>query len=661
MKLRKLESHPIIRKHYDVGDQLKRHIYSRSLKAFAQGDAQRDGIQSFDDVRSRQKAVRSFFAKSIGGLPPLRDKIKSINAGVVEGRGFKIEKIIFESRPGTFVTSNLYLPNNLSKPRAAVLFLCGHYEQAKHDPEYQMVCQTLVQAGLIVLAMDPIGQGERLSYPEDEAIKHGILWGIIEHDYAGAQCIPLGKGIARYFVHDAIRAVDYLISRPEVDAKKIGVTGNSGGGTQASMLMLSDTRIAAAAPATFIMNRESYLWTGQAQDAEQIWPGYTARGFDHEDIILSMCPKPVRVLAVKSDFFPIEGTRRTVDRCRRFWEMAGKPAKLDIVEDSSTHQYTPFLAEAAAEFFVNQLMGVSKPPGIKPKLFPARKLWCTKTGQIRTENEKARAVHEENIDHLAECRSITKNAGKALAWLRKRVVTPRMSCDLNLRVFLPERAGDLTAQQGYWWSQPSLLGHGIMFSSYLRKKKEATTIVAIWDGGTTALVQNRKWVSEQCSKGNSVFVVDVSGVGALQPNPLNLNPIIGFYGAMHKFADDLLWLDDDLAALRTYDVIRAFDVVQKWPNTDCAKMEVLALGNHGVYAQLATALDRRVCNIEVKEGISSYSSMVAARYYDYEDVKSVILHGSLGHFDLPDISEWTAARTDASRSMGCKLSTSKKV
>jgi hypothetical protein len=90
----------------------------------------------------------------------------------------------------------------------------------------------------------------------------------------------------------------------------IGVTGNSRGGTQASLVRLADPRVAAAAPATFIMNRETYQRTGQPQDAEQIWPGFTGAGFDHEDILLAMAPKPVCVLAVTSDFFPIEGTHR---------------------------------------------------------------------------------------------------------------------------------------------------------------------------------------------------------------------------------------------------------------------------------------------------------------------------------------------------------------
>jgi hypothetical protein len=281
------------------------------------------------------------------------------------------------------VTANLYLPLNRPAGRtAAVLFLSGHHNTAKVVPEYQIVCQTLARAGLIVLAQDPVGQGERLSYFDPETQTNAVGIGTRDHDYAGAQARLLGDTLARYMLHDAMRGIDYLISRPEVDAAKIGVTGNSGGGTQTSLMMLADPRVAAAAPATFIMNRETYQRTGQPQDAEQIWPGFTGAGLDHEDILLALAPKPVCVLAVTSDFFPIEGTRRSVTRARRFWELAGRGGSLELVEDDSTHAYTPKLAQAAARFFARHLLGTEVDlTGFEPQPFPPERLHATKAGR----------------------------------------------------------------------------------------------------------------------------------------------------------------------------------------------------------------------------------------------------------------------------------------
>ena len=635
-KLLPLEQAPYVRFYWDVGDQLKTHVYQRSVAAFGRGDAARDCIRSRAALGRRQREVRQFFLKSLGGLPPAGTPLHARFAGKVAGDGFTIEKIIFESRPDAFVTTNLYLPSGLKGKTGAVLFLCGHDAGAKQYAVYQSVCQTLVQSGLVVLALDPIGQGERFSYHDPKTGKLAVSPCCPEHDYAGAQCLPLGHSLARYFLHDAMRGIDFLLARPEVDPKRIGVTGNSGGGTQTAMVMLADPRIAAAAPATFIMNRESYLWTGQAQDAEQIWPGFTAAGYDHEDILLAMCPKPVRVLAVESDFFPIEGTRRTVERCRRLWELEGKPGNLDLVEDAATHAYTPRLSAAAAEFFAQHFLGVRKRVAARVAVFPPDKLWCTKSGQVVGELPGARAVYHENQQALKECAK-QKPPGRAaaLAWLRDRVVGPRMACDLNPRFMPPEPWGDLTVTQAFWWSQPGLLNHGMLFQPPKPSKRPVT--LAVWDGGTTALRAHGTWIRAQCRKGRAVLVLDVSGVGALRPNPLNSQPPLEFYGVIHKLASDLLWLGDDLAALRTYDVTRALDVIGIWPCLDTGKVECYAHSNQGVYAQLAAALDRRIKEIQVVGGIGSYTAFVRKHHYPAHDISSLLVHGIIPHGDLPTL------------------------
>jgi len=633
-KLLTLEQAPYVRYYWDVGDQLKTHVYQRSVAAFARGDAARDGIRSRAALGRRQREVRDFFLKSLGGLPPASKPLKARLAGIVAGDRFKIEKIIFESRPGAFVTTNLYLPSGLKGRTGAVLFLCGHFAGAKQNEEYQAVCQTLAQAGLVVLAQDPIGQGERFSYHNPKTGEQAVSCCCPEHDYAGAQCLPLGHSLARYFLHDAMRGIDYLLTRPEVDPKRIGVTGNSGGGTQTAMVMLADPRIAAAAPATFIMNRESYLWTGQAQDAEQIWPGFTAAGYDHEDILLAMCPKPVRVLAVESDFFPIEGTRRTVERCRRLWELEGKPENLDLVEDAATHAYTPRLAAAAAEFFAQHFLGVRRRVAARVAVFLPDKLWCTKSGQVVGELPGARAVYHENQQALNECAK-QKQPGRAaaLAWLRDRVVGPRVTCDLNPRFMPAEPCGDLTVTQAFWWSQPGLLNHGILFQPPKATKQPVT--LAIWDGGTTALQAHWPWIRGQCRKGRALLVLDVSGVGALRPNPLNALPPQEFYGVIHKLASDLLWLGDDLAALRIYDVTRALDVIGIWPGLNAGKVACYAHGNQGVYAQLAAALDPRIKSIQVVGGIGSYTAFVRKHHYAQHDITSLLVRGIIPRGDLP--------------------------
>ncbi|MCC7518731.1 MAG: prolyl oligopeptidase family serine peptidase [Verrucomicrobiae bacterium] len=638
MDLRLLEKQPPVRGYWDVGDQLKRHIYERALEAFARGDARRDAIRARPALAVRQRMIRREFLRGIGGLPPTGGRVPAQTTGFVRGKGFRIEKVIFESRPRTYVTANLYLPDGLDGPRGAVQFLCGHHMLAKHQPEYQAVCQTLAGAGLVVFAQDPVGQGERFSYPDDASRRAGIGWGTTEHDHAGAQCVPLGDGLARWFLHDAMRGFDYLASRPEVDPRRMGVTGNSGGGTQTSLMMLADPRVAAAAPATFLMSRESYMQTGQAQDAEQIWHGFTAAGLDHEDILLAMCPKPVCVLAVKSDFFPIEGTRRTVERCRRLWRLCGKSADLALVEDASVHRYTPRLAAAAAEFFARHLLGARTVHRPKVSPFPPSRLWCTKSGQVMGELPGARAVLHENRDRLHQVLAARPSRERAVAWLRRRIFRMRTRSALNPRFIPLGRLGALEVEAAFWWSQPCLLGHGCLFRPSKPRAHRLPVVLAIWDGGSVCLRPHLAWIRAQGRLGKAVLVLDTAGEGALAPNALNPCGSRGRFGALHKFSDDLMWLGDDLAMLRAWDVTRALDVIAEWPGLDPRRVALHAEGCHGVCGQLAASADPRVRRLTVGGGFCSFASFVGARHYVSDGIRSTLVHGILRWSDLGDFA-----------------------
>lgn len=639
--LRELDSYAFGYTH--PGSQLKDHIYERSRRWFALGDAERDALATREAVTARQTLAREALLAGIGGLPPPNTPLNPQMTGVVQGDGFRIEKVIFESRPRHYVTANLYLPDRLEGRTAAVQFLCGHLVAAKQQPEYQAVCQTLVRAGLVVLAQDPVGQGERLSY-FDPATQQALVPPCTrDHDTAGAQCRMLGDGIARYFLHDAMRGIDYLLSRPEVDPARIGVTGNSGGGTQTSLVMLGDPRIAAAAPATFIMTRDSYLRTGQPQDAEQIWPGYTRAGCDHEDILIAMAPKPVCVLAVTSDFFPIEGTRRSVSRARRIWDLFGKGANLELVEDRWTHSYTPPLARAAARFFAKHLLGRDVDlAGFTPAPFPAERLRCTKTGQVKTEFADAEFVFDATAARLAEAERarralpVEQRKKHALDWLRREVERDRAAILPNLRVIeRARRAGEFEVDVGFWWSQPDLANLAMLIRPAGGSVARPIS-VAVWDDGTAAISKHAGWIAQRCAEGRAVLVVNLSGVGPLRPNPINAGDMHGFYGTWHKFVDDLDWMGDSLVALRTSELLRTIDVLSEWPLANTSDVRLYGHGRLGVHARLAAALDARIAGCDWEESFK-FSDFLRTRIYETREVKTIVLPGVLRHLDLDEL------------------------
>lgn len=635
---------------YDVKDQLKQHVYQRSAEAFAAGDRARDAIQTLKQLDQRRAAAREAFLDGIGGLPHTDEPLSARVSGVTQIEGIRIENIVFQSRPQTYVTSNMYIPDGLVEPSAAVLFVCGHFAEGRLAAEYQSVCQTIARAGLIVLAIDPIGQGERSSYYDPATQQMPVLRTTADHEQAGAQCWPLGDGLARYFIHDIIRAVDYMCTRPEIDPARIGITGNSGGGLQTSMAMLVEPRIAAAAPATFIMSRESYLYVGHAQDAEQIWPGMTALGFDHEDLVLAMAPKPVLVLAAQYDFFPIEGTRRTVERTRRFWTMYDQTERLALFEDKSQHCYSEAMANAAAAFFAEHLLGRIGVPERAAAIVQVdvERLLCTTGGQVRGEYADARGPFEENMDQLCQwedsraVRSGPDQKEQALAWLRRKVIAARTSCDLNPRQLSVASVHELEVSSWLWWSQAGLFNHAYMFrrSNFIGQK--LPVVIAVWKRGTRELSAHWNWISETAAAGKVVVVLDVVGEGAVTPNAISPSGLYDRFGTIHKLTTDLFWLDDSLAALRTYDVLRSIELVAQMDDIDADAIQLYGEGKFSLYAQLAKVLDHKglVRGLTVHHGLTSIADWLRDPFYDKHDVLGTVMPGMLKYFDLPDLLLW---------------------
>ncbi|MFC0330320.1 alpha/beta hydrolase family protein [Paenibacillus sepulcri] len=636
---------------FDVRSQLPRLVYEAAMRAAAEGERERAKLQTIADVERRQMAVREGIERSVGGMPPMDTPLNPWISGIVEGSGFRIEKVIFESRPNVHVTANLYVPAGIERPRGAVLLLCGHREKAKHCDEYQTACHHLVHAGLVVLAIDPIGQGERLNL-FDPVTRQALMSSVRDHENAGRRLMPMGDSLARFMLHDAIRAIDYLCTRPEVDPNRIGAIGHSGGGMQTSLLMMYDRRLAAAAPGGFIMNRPYFLLTGKTQDAEQKWPGFSASGFDHEDIVLAMAPRPVLVLATTYDSVPIEGPRHTVGVNKRFWELFGQGDRLELYEDENAHRFTVPLVRAAVRFFSKHLLETSGPPAEKSiELLPPEQLWCTRSGQVIGELDGAMGIYDENGKRLAEIESERRQLQggmlkqKAVEWLRSAVYAGRCPVDLN-----PRHAGGgvydgMLVSRAVWWSQRGLLNHALFFSDDCPESGKRPVTIAVWDRGTHCLEPHASWIRQACSAGRIVMVLNPTAVGPLLPHldepdedPYKL------FGVLDKHTDELMWLGDSLAAMRVYDVLRAVDLAAGMADViDEEDIELYGCGRYAVYAGWAAMLQPKVKSVRMDRSFGSLAEWIRSPWGEPEDSLSYILPGMLRYFDLPDMDRWLEA------------------
>jgi dienelactone hydrolase len=644
--------------YYNLPKCIDNYVKARSIAAFDRSDSDRDSIENIIEFEERRAFLKGKFIEMLGGLPETGQPAKFDIIGVEQFDGFKVEKIIFESRPNTFVSANVYIPDGIVGKTGAVIFASGHYEDAKHSEEYHTVCQYMVKAGLIVLAQDPIGQGERVSYYEKNIDKATIEWGVGEHTYAGLQCVAAGEGIAKYFVHDLMRGVDYLIQRPDVDSGNIGITGNSGGGTQTSLLMTCDDRIKAAAPGTFITSRRAFLETDSTQDSEQIWPGMSALGFDHEDLLLSMAPKPVMVVAVDYDFFPIEGTRQTVERCKRFWNMYNERDNLEgdgkyeisLFTDQSAHYYTRRMAQASAEFFSYHLNGQKVTVKHEDvKCVDLKKLLCTSSGILFKEDKYAnsRIVVDETIDVIASLKanrsanSDEENIGNAKEWLKNIVFANRESVESNPRILEDVYCNNYIFTPVIWRTQKWLWGNAYIIRKIKYKGMNIPATICLWEGGTKKIQSHIEKIDEITSAGHAAIVVDLTGDGANSPSEESDR----YFGKIYKYGADLFWLNESFAAIRTYDLITAVNIFSDFEGIEKNSIELYSEKRFGYYVLMAALLDDSakkysVCCLPK----SIEEDFAGVKYYNEAGVPAFIIPGMLKYFDMPELLQWTKSK-----------------
>ncbi|GAG03899.1 unnamed protein product, partial [marine sediment metagenome] len=261
---------------------------------------------------------------------PRRTPLNPRVTGVVHRKGYKVEKVIFESQPKHYVTGALFVPdsNRFEPPYPGVLEPVGHSFTAKAREIYQTVGALLALNGMVALVFDPIDQGER----GQMLSQWPSISGTKAHTMLGVGSILLGRNTARFEIWDGMRAIDYLQSRPEVDPNRIGCAGLSGGGTQTSYLMALDDRIAAAAPACYLTSFDRLLSTIGPQDAEQNIYGQLAFGMDHADYLMMRAPKPTLICAATNDFFDIAGTWASFRYAKRLYSRMEFAERIDLIE-----------------------------------------------------------------------------------------------------------------------------------------------------------------------------------------------------------------------------------------------------------------------------------------------------------------------------------------
>ena len=353
-----------------------------------------DAIHDQKELLKTREDLRQKLLQMIGGLPEVKTEMHPRVTGRIQMDGFSVEKLIFQSLPGVYVTALVYVPDDHSKKHPAVLVPAGHAPDGKFH--YQSLSQRLAGRGYVVISWDPVGQGERSQFWDATAGKsrYNLVCG--EHALMGNLAYLAGANLARWEIWDGIRAVDYLLTRPEVDGERISITGTSGGGFQAALIAALDERIKVAVPSCYIsalpMRISNRIFADPDSDPEQDLFGMISNGVDHPGLLLLMYPRPVLVAAAVLDFFPIEGTRKTVREVRKLYERFDHGDRIALVEGYHAHQFSSENQEAALDF-LDHFNEMPVRHGLPPvKELTDKALQCTRTGQVMLDYSDARSL-----------------------------------------------------------------------------------------------------------------------------------------------------------------------------------------------------------------------------------------------------------------------------
>ncbi len=562
-------------------------------------------VQSVEQAAARQTWVRAKILELIGGLPDYDGPLNARITGHVERQGYVIEKVIFESLPQYFVTANLYRPRGSGR-YPGILLPLGHWSEGKLA--VQQIAANLALKGFVVLAYDPVGQGER-QQAYDRRTRTSLGGGATDqHILAGAQSLLVGESFARYRIWDAKRALDYLVSRPEVDADRIGCTGCSGGGTITSYISALDPRIKVAVPACYI-NTFRLLFTGPTGDSEQSIPNFLAAGLDLADYIESFAPKPWLILSTAEDFFPLEGARQAYQEAANWYGIYGAKDKIAWTVGPGGHGTPVEDREALYGWMIRFLKdgnGSAKEELVE--LAAPFDLWATESGQVQ-----GRDLYEIIRDDFRRKQSAASRE-EMLMQIRKWSALPPDASPPAM----PTDGRNLILE-----TEPGVQVPARLYAPQTQDRKPAVLLV----DGSEALAQ------ELQQAGNVVLSLTPRGSPATHTRAL-----IGDWITNTR----ALMIGRDLAGMRTGDIMRGVDFLASRTDVDQNSIRGIARGVQGVWLLMAAAIDPRLSRIWLDRTPSSLRSAFDDPLS--RDLHDAIIPGFALHWDLQDMVAAIAPR-----------------
>lgn len=614
---------------------LRRHLFRRVTTASQKIAAETDACHDTDAVFARGAKLRASFIEALGGWPekiPLNARV----TGTFSKKGYRAEKVLFESRPGFYVTAVVFIPDDAAckPPYPGVLVSCGHSIGGKSSRGYLPACTLAAANGFVAMIYDPVDQGERMQMiDENGKYTLSIMSG---HNNIGVNAIPLGWNTASFMIWDGIRALDYLAARPDVDPERIGCIGNSGGGTMTAYLGALDERARAIAPSCYITSWPTMLSAIGVPDAEQCIFGQFAFGMEQGEFLLMCAPRPAIVCAATQDFFPIDGTRETFERIRKVFERIGLGDRIALAEAVGPHQWHKPLQEAGVRWMCRWVKGTDdfRVPSPALPLPSSAEVRVTEKGQVML-LPGARSVYD-----LMRAEKTRLAAVRAAAGDSDLVGKVRLRAGIRPLAELPgvvaKPKGEIRTAAGVAQKIALEVEGGIPLPGllFVPEKSGGQSIVYVHGGGKSAALTH---AGELAQAGNTVFAVDLRAFGELQGCK---RPLHGSDALDEQDAQVSYLFGQSLVGMRAEDIL----VCAQWLAGKTGQKKV---GLHAVSWAVTPALHAVVAehalfhSLTLDERVPDWGASIdnglRNRFSD-------VVHGALRDYDLPELERFAAAQ-----------------
>lgn len=589
-------------------------------------------VRTLEDAERRNQFVRGRILQSLGGLPEYKGPLNAKIMGRIEADGYVIEKVLYESLPGYFVTANLYRPSRPGR-YPGVLFQAGHTQEGKAEP--QRLAANLALKGFVSLAFDPVGQGEREQTYDPQLKAPAAGWSVNEHIHLGAQAGLIGEGLARYFLHDAIRSLDYLSSRPEVDPQRLAAAGCSGGGALTTFLGALDSRLKAVIPSCFPVSYR-LLFSGANPHSEMTIPSQLALGLDTADFVELSAPVPWQLHATEGDYFTPPAAKMVYQEARRWYRLYGAEDKVELIIGPGGHG-TPLMSrEAMYRWLIRWLKDGQGDWREQPvKTYANHELLVTRTGRVE-DLPGSRKLHQILLETY-RARRKPGSLAELSTELRRLGIQAGVSAP-KLTVMEESTANGLRRQKVRYESEPGI-------------EIEATLLIPPGTGRKPAVLlldgQLSQFLAERTARqGRVVMVMDPRRSTVADTR----RPYVGDWLSNTR-ADEI---GVSLPARRAFDIVRGMDLLCARADVDPSSLRAAAQGVKGLWLLLAAAADKRIGGIWLDRTPHTFAEALENTLNTA--LSDATIHGFALRWDIKDLAKLTAPRkilwTDAANWMG---------